>query len=295
MANKQLILEARAKVNLALDVLFKRSDGYHEVMMVMQSIALSDRVGLYEQAAGITLSTNISELACGEDNLAYRAAALIVAACGVRRGIHIVLEKRIPMAAGLAGGSTDAAAVLKGLNRLWNLGLRREQLLEMAVSLGSDVPFCLQGGTKLATGRGELLSQLSAMPHTWVVLAKLPVAVSTAWVYGNYHIDEAATHPDVPGLTASLARQDLPGVAARLGNVLESVTISAYPEIAKLKEHMLEYGALASLMTGSGPTVFALTADRIQAEFIAKSIQKHTNAQIIVTETACELEEEYGT
>lgn len=183
MGTKQLILEARAKINLALDVLYKRSDGYHEVAMVMQSVALADRVCFCEQAEGIVVSTNIPELD-SPANLAYRAAVLIVNTCGVRRGVHITLEKRIPLAAGLAGGSTDAAAVLTGLNQLWSLGLTLERLEELAATLGSDVPFCLQGGTVLATGRGEALTPLPALPHSWVVLAKPPVDVSTAWVYG---------------------------------------------------------------------------------------------------------------
>lgn len=295
MGTKQLILQARAKINLALDVVCKRDDGYHEVAMVMQSIALADKVGLYEQAEGISVSTNIAGLDSGPTNLAYRAAALIADTCGVRRGIHIALEKHIPLAAGLAGGSTDAAAVLAGLNRLWNLGLSLARLEELAATLGSDVPFCLRGGTMLATGRGEMLTPLPDLPRAWVVLAKLPVEVSTAWVYGNYRPEVITRHPDIKGMITSLRQQDLAGVAEKLGNVLESVTIPSYPKIAKLKEYMLEYGAMASLMSGSGPTVFALVAQRDQAENIAEKLKRHAKAQIIITETVCASEGEDGT
>jgi 4-diphosphocytidyl-2-C-methyl-D-erythritol kinase len=290
-----VILHARAKINLALDVLYKRDDGYHEVAMIMQSIALADRVGLFEQDEGIAVTTNIAGLDSGPANLAYRAAALIASACGVRRGIRITLDKKIPLAAGLAGGSSDAAAVLNGLNQLWGLGLSMTRLEELAASLGSDVPFCLRGGTMLATGRGEKLSPLPTLPHCWVVLAKPPVEVSTAWVYGNYHPEVVVRHPDIDGMITSLRQRDLAGVTGKLGNVLESVTVPAHPDIAKLKESMLEYGAMASLMSGSGPTVFALVQQRDQAESIAEKIKRQTNAQIIITETACASEGENGT
>jgi 4-diphosphocytidyl-2-C-methyl-D-erythritol kinase len=178
MRDDLLVLKARAKINLALDVLFRRPDGYHEVAMVMQSVALADRVTL-EADSAISVAATAAELECGPSNLAYRAAALLRERCGVDCGVRITLEKNIPLAAGLAGGSADAAAVLRGLNRLWGLGLKLAELENIGAALGSDVPFCLRGGTALATGRGEALAPLPPLPSVWVVLAKPPVAVST--------------------------------------------------------------------------------------------------------------------
>lgn len=293
MSDDRVVLPARAKINLALDVLGKRTDGYHEVAMVMQSVALADTVTL-APADAVSVVVTGAELDCGPTNLAYRAAVLLRERCGCDRGVSITLAKNIPLAAGLAGGSADAAAVLRGLNFLWRLGLTSSDLEKFAAALGSDVPFCLRGGTVLATGRGELLTPLPALPHAWVVLAKPPVPVSTAWVYGNYRGERVAVHPDIAGMTASLAGGDLPGVAARLANVLETVTVPAHPEIAALKEAMLEYGAMASLMSGSGPTVLGLVQDRRRAEKIAAALQNSAAAWVAVTETAGEVGGENG-
>ncbi len=294
MGGDRLVIAARAKINLALDVLFKRADGYHEVAMVMQSVALADRVTL-EEGAGISVIATAADLDCGPSNLAYRAAALLRERCGVDRGVRVTLEKNIPLAAGLAGGSADAAAVLHGLNRLWGLGLTLPELGEIGAALGSDVPFCLCGGTALATGRGEKLRTLPALPRAWVVLAKPPVAVATAWVYGNYRGERVTVHPDVAGMTVCLDTGDLPGVAARLANVLETVTVPAHPEIAALKAAMRDHGAMASLMSGSGPTVFGLVDNLRQAEQIAAALRGSTDAWVTVTATAGELEGEDGT
>lgn len=293
MSEDQLVLFARAKINLAIDVLGKRADGYHEVAMVMQSVALADRVAL-AAADGISVAATGAELDCGPTNLAYRAAALLRERCGTDKGVRITLTKNIPLAAGLAGGSADAAAVLRGLNALWRLGLTPSDLEEFGAALGSDVPFCLRGGTVLATGRGELLAPLPALPHVWVVLAKPPVDVSTAWVYGNYRGVRATSRPDIGGMTACLAEGDLAGVASRLANVLETVTVPAYPRIAALKAAMLEHGAMASLMSGSGPTVFGLVRNRDQAEKIAAALRSSAAGWVAVTETAGELGGEDG-
>ena len=252
MMSDHLVIKARAKINLALDVLYKRSDGYHEVSMVMQAIDLSDKVVLRPQAEGISVSTNLPGLDCGPSNLAFRAAALMADRFGVRLGVAIELDKQIPVAGGLAGGSTDAAAVLSGLNRLWGLGLKMTEQEELAAKLGADVPFCLHGGTMLASGRGDKLSRLPALAHAWIVLARPPVEVSTAWVYQNYRPELVVGHPDISAMTACLNARDLAGVAGKFGNVLESVTIPAYPEIAAIKECMLAQGAMGSLMSGSG-------------------------------------------
>ena len=282
----QLTVYAHAKINLTLDVLYKRADGYHQVEMIMQAIELADILNLDEKiSSDISISSNMAHLPCDHRNLAYQAALLIKNTCQVKKGVHIFMEKNIPMSAGLAGGSTDAAGVLLGLNRLWNLKLSLQELEVLGAKLGSDVPFCLQSGTALATGRGEILESLSPLPTCHIVLAKPRMGVSTAWVYGRYRDNEALTHPDTRGVTRALEQGDLLGVASRLNNVLESVTMFEYPQIKKLKERMIQYGAMASLMSGSGPTVFGLTPDRDKAEYIADKLRSQSDAEIIITKT----------
>ena len=286
-----LTLRANAKINLTLDVLYKRTDGYHQVEMIMQAIELADILRLEEKSSGdISITSNVVHLPCDHRNLAYQAAMLIKDTCQVKKGIHIFIEKNIPMSAGLAGGSTDAAGVLLGLNRLWELGLSFEQLQTLGATLGSDVPFCLRGGTALATGRGEILEPLPSLPPCYVVLAKPRIGVSTAWVYGRYRDNGLLNHPDTPGVKLALEHSDLPGVVSRLSNLLESVTVPEYPQIKKLKERMIEYGAMASLMSGSGPTVFALVLDKGTAEYIADRLRSQGDAEIIVTKTVLENE-----
>lgn len=278
-----LTIQAYAKINLALDVLGKWPDGYHEVEMIMQSISLADTVTLTE-AQGIAVTASVPDLACDASNLAYRAAAKLRDFLHTDRGVAIHLDKKIPMAAGLAGGSSDAAAVLKGLNTLWQLGLTQAQLMAIGAELGSDVPFCLAGGTMRAYGRGELLEQLSPMPQCYVVLAKPPVGVSTAWVYSNYRLEATVHRPDIRRMVQFLAAGNYPGIAQGLANVLESVTVPAYPVIACLKDIMTAGGA-AALMSGSGPTVFGLVPQRQQAEQLAERLEQETDAQVFVAET----------
>lgn len=281
-----LTVRGNAKINLTLDVLHKRTDGYHEVEMIMQAIELADTLSFAERPTGeISIVANIAHLPCDHRNLAYKAAMLIKETYSIDQGVHIILEKKIPMSAGLAGGSTDAAAVLIGLNRLWNLGLSLQELESLGARLGSDVPFCLRGGTMLATGRGEILHPLAPMPPCYVVLAKPRMGVSTAWVYGKYKDKAESRHPDTIGVKLALEKGDVLGVAKRLSNVLETVTIPEYPQIGKLKESMREYGAMASLMSGSGPTVFGLVENKKQAEDIAEKLRSYNNVEIIVTKT----------
>lgn len=270
---EELVLQGNAKINLSLDVLGKRPDGYHEVSMVMQSVSLADEI-ILQEAADISLTVDVPGLEADARNLAWRAAELVRQECAVSKGVSITLRKKIPLAAGLAGGSADAAAVLRGVNKLWQAGLTQQQLLELGARLGSDVPFCLLGGTQLATGRGTELEELPAMPVCGVVLAKLPVAVSTAWVYGQFAAAKVKQRPDLSGLRSALQKGSLEGVASRLCNVLESVTITEHPEIQKLKEDMLRQGALASLMSGSGPTVFALTENEESAGDVAERLRR---------------------
>ncbi len=278
-------VEANAKINLTLDILGKRPDGYHEVAMVMQTVGLHDTVTLEKRPQGISLTINVPWLKADEKNLAWRAAALVQEKFGLTGGVHIELTKRIPVAAGLAGGSADAAAVLKGMSELYALNLSDEQLCELGASLGSDIPFCLLGGTMLATGRGEVLKRLPDMPETWVVLVKPRISVSTAWAYQNYDAQGAAKHPDNEAIQQEIARGNRKGVAKLLCNVLESVTINKYDVIERYKQMMLDNGAMASMMSGSGPTVFALAQSREQAEKIAGLMRQEKNADVFVTRT----------
>lgn len=278
-----ITVKGHAKINLTLDILGTRADGFHEVAMVMQQIALHDTITL-EKADKISLSINVPYLKADEKNLAWRAAALIMEEYGTG-GAAMRLTKNIPIAAGLAGGSADAAAVLRGMNELYELGLSDERLCELGARLGSDIPFCLMGGTMLATGRGEVLTRLAPMPATHVVLAKPPVSVSTAWAYRNYDEQGAPAHPDNDKICAEIAAGDRKAIAKLLCNVLESVTIKKYSVIEEYKQMMLAGGAMASMMSGSGPTVFGLTEDKATAEKIAASLRENTRANVFVTRT----------
>ena len=264
---KELTLKAMAKVNLGLDVLRKREDGYHDLRMVMQTIGLCDELVLSQvETEGIFVSTNRPELPTDERNLVYRAARLLREEFGLPGGIRIHLEKKIPMAAGLAGGSTDAAAVLKGMNDLYSLGLSEAQLCERGVKLGADIPYCSMGGTALAEGIGERLTRLPEAPQCSVLLTKPWIDVSTAFVYGHLRADELQDHPDIDGQIAAVWSGDFSGMTEKMGNVLETVTIPAYPVVQEIKEEMLELGAAGAMMSGSGPTVFGLFDDREKAE-----------------------------
>ena len=263
---------AYAKINLGLDILGKRADGYHEVSMIMQSVGLCDEIVISPGSGEgkITISTNIPGLSCGSDNLAYKAAALLAKHAGIIPNVHIALNKKIFLAAGLAGGSADAAAVLRGLNKYWQLHLENHELEGLAALLGSDIPFCIEGGTMLATGRGEVLTKLADLPEAIVVLAKpRHLEISTAWVYQHYDKGRVVQAPCIWQLEDRLAA-GAPALVPYMGNVLETVTIPAHPVIASIKAAMLGAGAYFALMSGSGPTVFALahnqeTATRILA------------------------------
>jgi 4-diphosphocytidyl-2-C-methyl-D-erythritol kinase len=262
-----LELFAPAKINLTLDVLDKRPDGYHELETVMQTISLGDTIELAD-ASDIEVISGHPEVPKGPENLAYRAAALVQEHAGIKRGVRITIKKRIPVAAGLAGGSTDAAAVLKGLDKLWSLGLSENELLVLASQLGSDVAFCLHGGTALGKGRGEQLTSLPPMPKFGVVLVKLPIAVSTKEVYQRYRRDEMQK-PTTAAMVQALQQCNRQTIMKAMSNMLESVTIPMHPEIAEIKKQMQKAGAQAVLMSGSGPTVFGLTETLHGAEQVA--------------------------
>ena len=278
-------LNAYAKINLALQVVGKRRDGFHEVAMIMQSVSLHDTVTLSLRRTGISLVCDNPALPCDNSNLAFRAAALLRQECGVAEGVHIELTKRIPMAAGLAGGSSDAAAVLRGLNDLWDLAISPNELEILAARLGSDVPFCLWGGTTLATGRGEILESLPDFAGYGVVLANPPLQVSTAWVYGNFQPGTLQRSPGIPALRRAIEQKDLQAVARQLYNDLESVSVPAHPQIADIKRKLASAGAAGVLMSGSGPTVFALTNDLTSAHQLAGRVSLGSGVSVFIAET----------
>lgn len=260
-------VKALAKINLGLDVLRRREDGYHEVSMVMQTIHLYDRLEISKNVSGnITMETNLSFLPTNENNLVYKAAKLLCDEFSIKDGIHVNLQKRIPVAAGMAGGSTDAAAVLYGVNKIFDLGLSQQQLMERGVKIGADVPYCIMRGTALAEGIGEKLSPLSPMVKCPVLIAKPGISVSTKFVYENLKLDEHTLHPNMQQLITDIKEKDLHKIAKDMGNLLETVTIPAYPIIAQIKEHMMEHGAVGAMMSGSGPTVFGLFEDENTAK-----------------------------
>lgn len=259
-----LKLKAYGKINLALDVLRRREDGYHDVRMIMQTVGIYDQVELQlKEEPGITVETNLSYLPVNENNLVYQAADLLMKEFHTDQGLHISLRKFLPVAAGMAGGSSDAAAVLFGVNKLFQLGLSRKELMERGVKIGADVPYCILRGTALSEGIGEKLTPLPPMPQCQVVIAKPGISVSTRYVYENLHANELRPeqHPDIDGMVEAIRKQDLEQVAGKFGNVLELVTARKYPVIQEIKDVMREKGAVNALMSGSGPTVFGLFPD----------------------------------
>jgi 4-diphosphocytidyl-2-C-methyl-D-erythritol kinase len=254
----KLLVKAPAKINLSLDVLYKRPDGYHEVEMIMTTIDLADRLELTElKKDEIRIISHNRFVPDDQRNLAYQAASLLKERFKVKQGVAITIEKTIPVAAGLAGGSSDAAAALRGLNKLWGLGLSLDELAEIGAEIGSDVSFCVYGGTALATGRGEMIKHLPAPPTCWVILAKPFIGVSTADVYRRLDL-KGISHPNTAGMVGAIKEGNYSGVCGNVGNVLEDVTLNLYPEVAQIKDQMKRFGADAVLMSGSGPTVFGL-------------------------------------
>ena len=281
----QIELKALAKINLGLDVLGRRENGYHDVRMVMQSIYLYDEVKIAKKKEpGITLTTNLKFLPTGDGNIAYKAAQLLMDEFDLKEGVQITLNKHIPVAAGLAGGSSNAAAVLFGMNRLFGLRLTQQELMDRGVKLGADVPYCIMRGTVLAEGIGEILTPLPACPKCHVLIAKPPISVSTKLVYEKLDSHEIENHPDIDGIIDGLYDQDITKVASRMGNVLEKVTIEEYPVIEQIKNVMKEQGALNAMMSGSGPTVFGLYETKEKARKAAAKIrEKQLAKQVYVT------------
>ncbi|MBQ3029641.1 MAG: 4-(cytidine 5'-diphospho)-2-C-methyl-D-erythritol kinase [Agathobacter sp.] len=257
-----ITLKALAKINLGLDVVRRREDGYHEVRMIMQTIHLYDKLDIQKtKEEGITITSNLSYVPTNENNLVYKAGKLLMDEFDIKEGVSVHLQKRIPVAAGMAGGSSDAAAMLYGMNEMFGLGLTRQQLMDRGVKIGADVPYCLMRGTALAEGIGEKLTSLSPMVKCPVLIAKPQISVSTKFVYENLKLDETMIHPDIDQLVTDIKNKDLHAIAGHMGNVLETVTIPEYPIIAEIKEQMMKSGAINSMMSGSGPTVFGLFED----------------------------------
>lgn len=269
-------LKALAKINLGLDVLRRREDGYHEVKMIMQTIGLHDDLEIRKtKTPGIQVKTNLYYLPTNENNLVYKAAKLLMDEFQIQDGVSIQLKKRIPVAAGMAGGSSDGAAVLWGINQMYGLGLSMQALMERGVRLGADVPYCIQRGTALAEGIGEKLSVLPPMPKCTILIAKPGISVSTKFVYENLHANDLKPeqHPDVDSMIEAMRQKNLGLLCSRMGNVLETVTIPAYPVINEIKRTMMDNGAIGSMMSGSGPTVFGIFDSPAAAKQAMKAVR----------------------
>lgn len=256
-----ITLNAHAKINLSLDVLNKRDDGYHNLKMIMQTLQLHDIITIQEIKSGIEIECDAPYVPSNNSNIAYKAAEILIQKFGLNSGVRIKIEKIIPVAAGLAGGSSDAAAVLKGMNNLFDLGMNQQQLMDIGKTIGADVPYCIVGGTALAEGIGEIITPLPKMDAIPVILIKPRFGVSTASVFKSLQIDKITDIPKTDLLIEALKNKDTNFIGKNLCNVLESVTVERYPLIDKIKRELMSKGSMGSIMSGSGPTVFGLFED----------------------------------
>ena len=279
-------LKARAKINLGLDVLGKREDGYHEVRMVMQTIGIYDRLILTKiPEEEIRITSNLAFLPVNENNLIYKAIKLLKDEYHFPGGISVDLNKFIPVAAGMAGGSTDAASTMFGVNRLFGLNLSMGKMMELGVRLGADVPYCVMRGTARAEGIGEKLTQITPVPHMWILIAKPQINVSTRLVYEQLDMGGIQKHPDIDGIIRAIEAQDVVRIAQSMGNVLENVTVPLYPVIETIKQDMLSHGAINAMMSGSGPTVFGIFPDEQTTLACQAFLKKKGDArQVYITE-----------
>ena len=270
----KLDIKALAKINIGLDVTGIREDGYHEVKMIMQTVNLFDKITITKvKEPGVSMTTNLKFLTVGDDNLCIKAAKLLIEEFDIKEGITIALEKHIPVAAGMAGGSTDAAAILFGMNKMFKLGLSRKDLMDRGVKLGADVPYCIMRGTALAEGIGEVLSPLPPMVKCPVLIAKPGISVSTKQVYEALDsCFDKVVHPDIDGIIDDIKNQDLESICSKMGNVLEDVTIPMHPVIADIKKCMMDNGAVGAMMSGSGPTVFGFFNDNKTAKIAKEAL-----------------------
>ena len=275
-------LRALAKINLGLDILRKREDGYHEVRMIMQTIQMYDVLEMRKvKKPGISLSVNYPYIPSDERNLVYKAAKLLMDEFQVKEGVEIRLEKFIPVAAGMAGGSSDAAAALVGVNRLFKLGLSEKDLMERAVNIGADVPYCVMRGTALAEGIGEKLTRIAQVPDCFVLIGKPGINVSTKAAYESLQLDQIQTHPDMAGMIRDIESGDLRAMTEKMENVFEPGIIGRYPVIGEIKALMEEHGALKAMMSGSGPTVFGIFDDRKKMEEAAAVLRESRLAKTV--------------
>lgn len=279
-------LKARAKINLGLDVLGKREDGYHEVRMVMQTIGIYDRLILTKiPEEEIRITSNLAFLPVNENNLIYKAIKLLKDEYHFPGGISVDLNKFIPVAAGMAGGSTDAASTMFGVNRLFGLNLSMGKMMELGVRLGADVPYCVMRGTALAEGIGEKLTRITPVPHMWILIAKPQINVSTRLVYEQLDMGGIQKHPDIDGIIRAIEAQDVVRIAQSMGNVLENVTVPLYPVIETIKQDMLSHRAINAMMSGSGPTVFGIFPDEQTTLACQAFLKKKGDArQVYITE-----------
>ena len=276
-------LKSRAKINLTLDVVGKRADNYHNLSMIMQTLSLHDSIYIKKiEKRRITLKSNLAYLPSDSRNIAYKAAQVMIDKFKIDQGVYIEITKRIPVAAGLAGGSGNCAAVLKGMNELFELNLSLEELMEIGASIGSDVPYCIIEGTALAEGRGEVLTSIKECPDFYVVLAKPDTRVSTAAVYGNLVLEKIEKHPNTGKMVLAIENKDKDILCQELCNVLETVTITQKPIVGRIKKYMLEQGASGALMSGSGPTVFALFDSEEKAELVAENTRKRFGLKDVI-------------
>ncbi|HEX3030103.1 MAG TPA: 4-(cytidine 5'-diphospho)-2-C-methyl-D-erythritol kinase [Clostridia bacterium] len=276
--------EARAKINLSIDVLRKRPDGYHDVKMIMQSVRLHDDVTIEKKSSGIEISCQFPWVPNDRRNTAYKAAEIIMEKFRINDGVKIVINKNIPVAAGLAGGSSDAASVILGMNELFSLGMNDDQLAEIGKSVGADVPYCIRGGTVLAEGIGDILTNLNQLPCVNLVLIKPKINVSTPWVYKSLNLEKIKNRPDTEALIKAIADKRVDFISKNMVNVLETVTIEKYPFIDEIKRGLVKAGALGSIMSGSGPTVFGVFECREAAQEAFNSL-KDDRWESILTET----------
>ena len=275
-------LKAMAKINLGLDVLGKREDGYHEVRMIMQTIRMYDILDIRKtKRPGIVLTTNLPFIPTDSRNLVYKAAEMLMEEFEIEEGLSIKLRKFIPVAAGMAGGSSDAAAALVGINRLFKLGLSQKELMDRAVNIGADVPYCVMRGTALAEGIGEKLTRITQVPDCFVLIGKPGINVSTKAAYESLQLDKISSHPDIDGMIGDIERGDILAMTQKMGNVFEPGIIEKYPVIGEIKALMESHGALKAMMSGSGPTVFGIFDDREKMEAAAEVLRESRLAKTV--------------
>lgn len=269
---KELIMESYGKINLALDVLYKRNDGYHEINSIMQQIDLKDILVFSEYESGVIIESNNNEMPLDSTNLIYKAWDKLKDMTGINKGLRIRVEKNIPIAAGLAGGSSNGAITLKALNTLWDLNLTVEELMDIGKNLGADIPFCIMGGTAKAQGIGEKLSKLKPFKDKYILLGNPGIGISTAYAYGRLELN--GDRIDIESLISNMEIENLEAVAKNMRNIMEKPIIEDFPIIQEIKNIMMMYGALGALMSGSGPTVFGLFDDKEKLLFAEKKLKE---------------------